>query len=144
MAPHIMLWISILLLRAKLNNILYFSCDACEDMYKYGSSNKIKLKCKMRLCIKSKKTSRQSRYWYKKTYIFIFHNSIKSCWRLVYPKSKDISSGTKHLVLEYKAMEEAYFQYLLHVKYALLCRTSKFINLDWLLGGCSKRYHQIY
>ncbi|XP_047034107.1 CXXC-type zinc finger protein 1 isoform X1 [Helicoverpa armigera] len=35
-------------------------CEACEDMYKYGSSNKLKLKCKMRLCIKNKKTSRQS------------------------------------------------------------------------------------
>ncbi|CAH0594112.1 unnamed protein product [Chrysodeixis includens] len=35
-------------------------CEACEDMYKYGSSNKLKLKCKMRICIKSKKTSRQS------------------------------------------------------------------------------------
>lgn len=35
-------------------------CDACENMYKFGSANKMKLKCKMRMCIKSKKTSRQS------------------------------------------------------------------------------------
>ncbi|XP_026760648.2 CXXC-type zinc finger protein 1-like [Galleria mellonella] len=35
-------------------------CDACEDMYKYGGSNKLKLKCKQRICVKSKKTSRQS------------------------------------------------------------------------------------
>ncbi|KAJ2941988.1 hypothetical protein O0L34_g10902 [Tuta absoluta] len=35
-------------------------CDACEDMYKYGGSNKVKLKCKQRICIKSRKTSKQS------------------------------------------------------------------------------------
>ncbi|CAH0678671.1 unnamed protein product [Chilo suppressalis] len=33
-------------------------CDACEEIFKYGSSNKSKLKCKMRMCIKSKKTSK--------------------------------------------------------------------------------------
>ncbi|KAM3962563.1 LOW QUALITY PROTEIN: CXXC-type zinc finger protein 1 [Aphomia sociella] len=35
-------------------------CDACEDMYKYGGSNKTKLKCKQRVCIKNKKISKQS------------------------------------------------------------------------------------
>ncbi|CAG4986347.1 unnamed protein product [Colias eurytheme] len=35
-------------------------CDACEDMYKYGGNNKLKLKCKQRLCIKNKKSLRVS------------------------------------------------------------------------------------
>ncbi|CAH2094402.1 unnamed protein product [Euphydryas editha] len=35
-------------------------CEACEDMYKYGGNNKLKLKCRQRLCVKNKKTSRVS------------------------------------------------------------------------------------
>ncbi|XP_045776634.1 CXXC-type zinc finger protein 1-like isoform X3 [Maniola jurtina] len=35
-------------------------CDACEDMFKYGGSNKLKQRCRQRLCIKSKKASRIS------------------------------------------------------------------------------------
>ncbi|XP_050354170.1 CXXC-type zinc finger protein 1-like isoform X2 [Nymphalis io] len=35
-------------------------CDACEDKYKYGGNNKLKIKCRQRLCVKSKKTSRVS------------------------------------------------------------------------------------
>ncbi|XP_047512603.1 CXXC-type zinc finger protein 1-like isoform X1 [Pieris napi] len=35
-------------------------CDACEDMYKYGGSNKLKLKCRKRQCVKAKKSSRVS------------------------------------------------------------------------------------
>ncbi|XP_041969950.1 CXXC-type zinc finger protein 1-like [Aricia agestis] len=37
-------------------------CEACEDIYKYGLSNKSKLKCKERICIKSKKAPRVSNY----------------------------------------------------------------------------------
>ncbi|XP_073950640.1 CXXC-type zinc finger protein 1-like isoform X2 [Choristoneura fumiferana] len=35
-------------------------CDACEDMFKFGGNNKLKQKCRQRVCIKSKKSSRQS------------------------------------------------------------------------------------
>ncbi|CAG4931544.1 unnamed protein product [Parnassius apollo] len=35
-------------------------CEACEDMFKYVGNNKLKLKCRQRLCIKDKKASRQS------------------------------------------------------------------------------------
>lgn len=32
-------------------------CDACEEMFKYGSANK-KFRCKLRVCVKSKKSSK--------------------------------------------------------------------------------------
>ncbi|XP_023947921.1 CXXC-type zinc finger protein 1 isoform X2 [Bicyclus anynana] len=35
-------------------------CDACKDMSKYGGSNKLKQRCRRRLCLKSKKSSRLS------------------------------------------------------------------------------------
>ncbi|KAL4705755.1 hypothetical protein ACJJTC_018354 [Scirpophaga incertulas] len=43
-------------------------CDACEELFKYGGSNKSKLKCKMRTCIKSKKIAKQSSTRTKKKY----------------------------------------------------------------------------
>ncbi|XP_050672022.1 CXXC-type zinc finger protein 1-like isoform X2 [Leptidea sinapis] len=35
-------------------------CEACEDMYKYGGSTKLKITCKQRICIKNRKISRVS------------------------------------------------------------------------------------